>query len=119
MTDMSSIFRGAASFDGDISKWDVSGVTYMRNMLSNMKFHGDISQWDVSRVTSMSGMFWFATSFNSDISKWDVSRVTVMNRMFMGASPFNSDISKWAGRFKREACVWHVLVHLIVQRKYF
>ncbi len=45
-------------------------------------FNGDISDWDVSDVTDMSGMFSDADSFNGDISDWDVSNVTDMSHMF-------------------------------------
>ena len=55
-------------------------------------FNGDISKWDVSSVSSMPGMFWGATSFNCDISKWDVSRVTNMDHMFWGAVSFKHNL---------------------------
>ena len=93
---MSAMFRGAESFNGDISEWDVSGVTDMSAMfLGAFYFNSDISEWDVSGVTGMSGMFGSATSFNGDISPWDVSGVTYMSAMFAGASSFNGDISPW------------------------
>ena len=34
-----------SSFNGDISKWDVSNVKYMDNMFYNSSFTGDISLW--------------------------------------------------------------------------
>ena len=49
VTDMSDLFRDAALFNSDISKWDVSAVT------------------------TMQGMFYGARSFNSDISAWQLS----------------------------------------------
>ena len=58
VTDMSSMFSGADSFNGDISPWDVSSVTDMSGMFADAdSFNGDISPWDVSGVTDMSGMF--------------------------------------------------------------
>merc|ERR1719353_2855671 len=51
-------------------------------------FNGDLSKWDVSRVTDMTTMFRNARSFNRDISKWDVSSVTNMDSMFRGAMLF-------------------------------
>ena len=80
-------------FNGDISEWDVSGVTGMGFMFSNSQFNGDISKWDVSGVTDMGFMF-SNSPFNGDISKWDVSGVTDMSFMFSN-SPFTGDISKW------------------------
>ena len=63
----------AQSFNGDISKWDVSRVTNMVGMFYNsLAFDGDILNWDVSSVTDMSAMFSRARSFDGDITKWDV-----------------------------------------------
>ena len=95
MTDISAIFYGK-SFNGDISKWDVTAAKTMLGMFADTNaFNSDISKWDVSSVTDMSYMFKNAQSFNRDISTWDVSKVTDMQYMFKGASSFNSDISNW------------------------
>ena len=84
------------SFNGNISDWDVSGVTDMTGMFSGASnFNKDISDWDVSSVENMSFMFHNASSFNGDISKWDVSKVKNMSFMFHNASSFNGDISQW------------------------
>ena len=104
--DMSDLFNGMSmkneshpgyqvlsKFNGNISEWDVSNVTNMRNMFVFSKYNGDISRWDVSNVENMEGMF-FDSSFNGDISDWDVSNVTDMVYMFQ-SSKFNGDISKW------------------------
>ena len=100
VSDMSGLFLHS-SFNGDISKWDVSNVTDMMGMFEESKFNGDISNWDVSNVTDMSLMF-LGTSFDGDISNWDVSNVTNMSEMFSW-SQFNGDISKWKVR-KVEFC---------------
>ena len=93
---MVGMFNGATSFNGDISRWDVSSVTLMWGMFDGAQsLNIDISKWDVSGVIDMKSMFRFATSFNGDISKWDVSSVTDMSLMFYGATSFNRDISKW------------------------
>ena len=102
VTDMSSIFPNAQSFNGDISKWDVSSATRMNGMFRGAEsFHGDISKWDVSSVTDMYRMFHAATSFNGDISKWGVSRVPDMRMMFESAPSFKHTLcgSAW-GVFK-------------------
>ena len=83
-----------STFNGNISKWDVSNVTVMYNMFCLSNFNGNISKWDVSNVTDMSYMFQ-QSKFNQNISKWDVSNVTIMDGMFMMAGKFNQDISKW------------------------
>ena len=90
VTDMKSVFNTwASSFNGDLSKWDVSSVDNMYHMFDHASsFNSDISKWDVSRVTNMATMFSSASSFSSDISKWHVSGVTNMNKMFYKASSF-------------------------------
>ncbi|MDG5814300.1 BspA family leucine-rich repeat surface protein [Chitinispirillales bacterium ANBcel5] len=96
VTTMRYMFYGAVSFNHDISQWDVSNVIHMQGMFrSASSFNQDISQWDVSNVISMNGMFILAISFNQNISQWDVSNVTNMNNMFSRASSFNQDISNW------------------------
>ena len=60
-----------------------------------MIFNGNISSWNVSGVTDMNLMFSAAPSFNQDISLWNVSNVTDMNRMFNAATSFDQDISLW------------------------
>ena len=95
-TDMGSMFSGGAAFNGDISSWNVSGVTNTSTMFQGTtSFSGDISSWDVSSVTDMGSMFSSAAAFNGDISSWDVSSVTDMRSMFFGAAAFNGDISSW------------------------
>ena len=96
VTDMSSMFEEATSFNGDISSWDVSKVANMNAMFGDAtSFNQDISSWDVSNVVDMGSMFYRASSFNQDISGWDVSKVTDMNAMFGDATSFNQDISNW------------------------
>ena len=49
---MTSMFYGVETFNGDISKWDVSSVTHMTGMFdSTTTANGDISKWDVSSVS--------------------------------------------------------------------
>ena len=52
------MFSGCKNFNCDLSKWDVSGVYYMRNMFQDCrKFNSDLSKWDVSKVERMDHMF--------------------------------------------------------------
>ena len=55
-------------------------------------FNGDLSKWDMSSVTDMTRMFSWATTFNSDISKWAVSSVASMDYMFVNAALFNQKL---------------------------
>jgi surface protein len=99
------MFRSAASFNGDLSNWDVSNVKYMSGMFERaFSFNGDISKWDVSNVKDMSHMFERAESFNGDISKWDVSNVKYMHNMFDGAVSYKGDNE---GTLRKKAANWN------------
>ena len=96
VTDMSGMFRGADSFNGDLSNWNVSKVTDMNRMFSGADaFDGDISSWSVSKVTDMESMFRGASDFNQPLNAWDVSSVTDMSNMFRIASSFNQTLNAW------------------------
>ena len=93
ITSMQNLFSNFQTFNGDISRWDVSNVKNMSWMFRNTDFNGDISKWNVSNVEEMKYMFCLS-KFNQDISKWDVSNVESMISMF-ARSNFNTDISNW------------------------
>jgi len=47
ITNMSSMFEGAYSFNGNISGWNTVACTNMRSMFSGASsFNGDLSGWD-------------------------------------------------------------------------
>ena len=86
-----------STFNGDLSKWDVSSVTSMIRMFNRANaFNGDLSRWDVSKVQSFSGMFKHTDRFNGDISNWNMQSAKSVDEMFMMALRFNQDISKWS-----------------------
>ena len=93
VTDMGSMFA-FSGYTGDLSDWDVSSVTNISGMFSYSGYTGDLSDWDVSSVTNMSGMF-RNSGYTGDLSDWDVSSVENMAIMFSGATSFNSDLSEW------------------------
>jgi surface protein len=96
VTEFYSMFSGAAAFNQSINNWDVSSALSMGNMFDDMAtFNQPLNNWNVSQVTNMGCMFCFSTSFNQDLSAWDVSNVTDMNNLFWGATAFNQDISGW------------------------
>ena len=96
VTDMSSMFEDAISFNSDISLWETSNVTNMALLFTNAAtFNQDIGIWNTSNVMYMFGMFLNATSFNQNIGSWSTSNVVRMEYMFKNASSFNQDIGSW------------------------
>ena len=96
ITNLSMLFMSDASFNEDISSWDVSSVTDMHYMFSYTgAFNQDIGAWDVSNVMDMSAVFLGNPVFNQDIGDWDVSNVTHMPHLFDGAAAFQQDIGGW------------------------
>ncbi|WP_234567720.1 BspA family leucine-rich repeat surface protein [Rhodohalobacter sp. 614A] len=96
VTNLTLMFFGASSFNGDIGGWNVENITTMENMFTQASsFNQDIGGWEVKNVKNMAFMFASATAFNQDIGGWDVSSVEKMNYMFDGASTFNQDIGNW------------------------
>ena len=96
ITNMTEMFLSNATFNQDISGWDVSAVTNMQNMFQNAPaFNQNIGSWNVSNVTNMNGMFVQSSAFNGNISAWNVSNVTNMRIMFNSATAFNQNLSAW------------------------
>ena len=96
VTDMSSMFVSATSFDGDLSSWDVSSVRDMYGMFHNAaSFNQPLNSWNVSSVTDMALMFIGASSFNQPLNSWNVSSVTDMSSMFFSATSFDGTLSDW------------------------
>ena len=94
---MSSVFRGAAVFDGNVSGWDVSSARDISSMFRGASsFNQDISGWSTSSVEDISHMFQDAQLFNQDISGWSTSSVEDTSYMFQDAQLFNQDISGWS-----------------------
>ena len=115
ITEADAWFWEAESFNRDISGWDTSNMTKMRDMFNNARaFRGrNLSRWDVGQVTDMSRMFTSAWVFNQNLSAWNVSKVTTMAFMFQNAEAFNQDLSGWNVskstvhlKFDDEATAW-------------
>ena len=62
-------------------------------MFEDSSFNGDISKWNVSNVEDMYGMFQYS-KFDRDLSRWNVSNVKNKGYMFWG-SPLNGRQPSW------------------------
>ena len=77
LTDASSLFLNASSFNEPIDSWYTSNVTNMDQMFSGANaFNQPISHWRTLNVTIMNYMFNNATLFNQNISNWAVENVS-------------------------------------------
>ena len=101
VTNMSSMFYRAFSFNDPIGHWDVSNVTNMESVFNNAyNFNQPLNNWNVSSVTNMSEMFRDASAFNQPLDNWNVSNVTNMSQMFnwniaFNAPVFNQPLNNW------------------------
>ena len=97
-SDMTYTFGSCTLFNGDVTDWDVSGVTNMQYFfVNNTVFTGvGLSSWDVTNVTNMQWMFGTIAGsvFNANISGWNINNLSNMEGMFYG-TPFNQDLSGW------------------------
>ena len=99
ITDMESVFDDndiVRSFNGDISKWDVSNVECMNFMFAHSKFNGDISEWNVSKARLMNGMFAYS-NFNQNIDNWTPPKNFKYNLIFQHC-PLEKNPPKWYGK---------------------
>ena len=97
---MGSVFRGASSFNHDLSVWDVSSATDMSFMFSNATAFnngGAPLAWGIKTalVQNMRDMFANAVNFNRDVSNWDVGNVANFSFMFTNATSFDQNLGNW------------------------
>ncbi len=98
ITNTSSMFYGASSFNKNIGSWNVSNVENMASMFHwATAFNKDISNWNVDKVTTMNRMFYLASAFNQNIGSWlnNINELTDIGYMFNNATAFNQDIGDW------------------------
>ena len=127
------------NYYGQISNWDVSQVTNMKELFScECYFNEDISNWNVSNVTNMGEMFSCAKSYNQPLDNWDVSHVNNMGWMFSDTKNFNQPLNNWnvsnvtnmeyifyyAKSFDQPLDNWNVsnvidMTHMFSKAKYF
>jgi surface protein len=79
VTDMTNTFSNTGSFNQNLD-WDTARVANMEFMFANAtQFNGDISGWNVRGVTAatnMRAMFQGANAFRGNLSEWCVEAIT-------------------------------------------
>ena len=104
--DMSDAFAYQYTFNGDLSKWDVSSVTRFERMFNYAtSYEGvGVETWDTSNAESMQDMFGEATKFNGKVSGWNTNKVINMKWMFDKAKSFAQDVSGWTKHDGNSQC---------------
>ncbi|MFY0683875.1 MAG: BspA family leucine-rich repeat surface protein [Balneola sp.] len=105
---LASSLEGMFAFTGlttsDLSGWDVSSITDFSSMFSNAtSFNGDVSGWTFSSAPfsettaiNFTGMFNLASSFTgTGVAGWNVGNADSLTVMFSDAAAFNQDLSGW------------------------
>ena len=107
--DMSDAFANQYTFNGDLSKWDVSSVTrFERMFMYATSYEGvGVETWDTSKAESMQDMFWEATKFNGKVSGWNTNKVINMKWMFDKAKSFAQDVSGWTKHEGNSQCGYY------------
>ena len=96
VTDFSLMFNTASKFNQPLNSWvlKTTGTVNMASMfISATIFNQSLSSWNTVAVTNMSSMFKNATAFNQDISSFNTAAVTLMNSMFDSATNFNNGLA--------------------------
>ena len=80
----------------DIGKWNVKDVTNMTSLFENATtFDESLNNWDVSNVTSMEKMFKGATTLNQSFDNWNIANVRNMSQMFEGCTNLTANFNSW------------------------
>ncbi len=96
ITDMSYLFSEMDDFNEPLDQWNVSNVENMEYMFAGcFDFNQPLDNWKVNKVKNMECMFIDCYKFNQPLESWNVSNVTNMTEMFFSASNFRQDISIW------------------------
>lgn len=67
---MSSMFRGATSFNQPLNHWDTSAIEGMVATFQDATaFNQPLDGWDTSSVVSMLAMFYYAPAFNQPLKE--------------------------------------------------
>jgi surface protein len=98
-TSTENMFLGNLEFKGDLSTWDVSGVTNMNAMFSGSGIEGTIEHWNVGKVETAYSMFSKAMGLSTepelDLSRWNIVTCRDFTSMFKGSAVVDSGVGKW------------------------
>ena len=105
VTNLNAMFHCCTSLETiDVSNWDTSSVTDMRQTFCECKSLTTITgikNWNTSNVTSMYSMFGAISNMplvleNLDLTGWDVRKVTSFNNMFSYQTKLDiNKLSEW------------------------
>jgi surface protein len=95
----------ARRYGWPINNWCVSNITdFSRlfspvNNLDKASFNEDISNWDMSNAITVESMFERNLFFNQDLSNWNLGlKLQNAARMFFGAKSFNHNLCQWGAQ---------------------
>ncbi|MEU2199935.1 BspA family leucine-rich repeat surface protein [Isoptericola sp. NPDC019482] len=99
VTTMKGMFQNARAFSKEV-KWrpgtGTAHVTDMSHMFDGASsFNGDLTMWNTGKVTAMDAMFRSASSMVGNLSAWDVSTVTTHVDFATGAGALTEP--NWGG----------------------
>ena len=78
----------------DFNDIDTSKIDDMSFLFDRTSFDGDISRWNVSSVESMEGMFWQAKNFDQNLDEWNINPRCNISSIFYGC-PLEKHPPKW------------------------
>lgn len=83
---MRSMFQGASSFNGDVSRWQTYAVIDMNGMFKDAtRFEGNLASWNVQLVRDFGGMFQGASRFRQHLC-WPIRPEADTSLMFQGSN---------------------------------
>ncbi|BFP39363.1 hypothetical protein FGF1_02080 [Flavobacteriaceae bacterium GF1] len=85
---MADMFKGCTSLEGGtgFAIWNTAGVSNMSGMFSGaVSFNGEIGSWDTGSATDMTSMLNGASTFDQDLGGWDLGLLTLGTSMLNGS----------------------------------
>ena len=118
VTNLYQMFNGCTSLNTSIDNWEFIGsnnISLYRFMVSASSFNGDISTWNVSGVSSFDSCF-RAAALNQNLSNWYndgfSTNLTIMTGIFrdsqMSDNAFTDTIVGWAVAVRRDSAPYNV-----------